>query len=223
VLSDAGNFLKRSFWFVTATLLAAPLSAAGGISAGVKAGVPVSGVVRAAGEIGRLPFQAETRRFTAGPAVNITLWRGLGLETGAMYKRFNQQAGQVRVSGSPGGPLQMETLPYSATGHSWEFPILAQYRFGSRNVRPFLESGVSFNRLSGVFAPFRISLVSPQPAVYKPEGQSESRTGFVLGGGVEFKLPLGRLSAGLRYTRYGAAWEWLPHANSADLLIGFSF
>ncbi len=200
-----------------------PALAADAVSVGVKAGIPVTDIVRTAGQIGGRPFKADVRRFTVGPVVNIRLPKGFGLEAGAMYKRFDQQAGQIQITGGPTTPLQMENLPYSATGQSWEFPVLGQYRAGRGTVRPYLEAGVSFNSLRDVFAPFRLSITSPQTATFRPGGSSESRTGFVAGAGLEFKLPFARLSPGVRFTRYGATREWLPSAASTDFLLGFTF
>ena len=58
------------------------------ISVGIKAGVPLTDVVEANhGGISNLPFQAQTRRYTIGPVVDIGLPLGFGVEFGAMYKR----------------------------------------------------------------------------------------------------------------------------------------
>lgn len=192
------------------------------LSVGVKAGVPLTDVVETAGEIGGRRFEAGRGNFTAGPVLNIRLPRGLGIEFGAMYKRFEQRAGQLQVTAEPGSPFQMEILPYTDTGSSWEFPVVGQYRFASEGTaQPYVEAGMAFNRLSGVLTPFRM-LVS-QTTNMKPEGESESRKGFVMGAGIELHLPILRVTPGLRYTRYGDTQPWLPAANAVDFLVGFTF
>jgi len=191
------------------------------LSVGVKAGVPLTDSVRTAGEIGGRPFAADIRRFTIGPVLDVHLPLGLGVEFGAMYKRFDQQAGQYEVIAEPGTPQRVQITPYSRAGQSWEFPVVGQYRFPGVAIRPYVEAGVSFNHLSGVFAPFR-ALVS-QSAVLKPEGRSEERRGLVVGSGVEIKLPFVRVIPGLRYSHYGDTQLWLPSANAVDFLVGFTF
>lgn len=99
--------------------------------------------------------------------------------------------------------------------------MLGQYRFSGKAMRPYLEAGLSFNHLSGVFVPFR-TLVS-QSAILTPTGLSGNRRGFVVGAGIEIRLPRGRLVPGLRYTRYGRTEFWLPGASAVDFLAGFSF
>jgi hypothetical protein len=205
---------------IVAAVIASPLFA-GAISVGIKAGVPLTDVVQTAGEIGGRPFEASRARFTVGPLLQIHLPRGLGIEFGAMYKRFDQQAGQYQVIADPGVPYQTVVTSYAQTGQSWEFPVVGQYRFTGERVQPYLEAGLSFNRLSGVFGPFRT--LASQSTILTPAGTSESRTGFVIGSGIEVGLPLVRVIPGLRYTRYGSLAPWLPSANSVDCLVGFTF
>jgi opacity protein-like surface antigen len=203
------------------TAAAGPALAAA-ISVGIKAGVPLADVVQTAGQIGNRPFQADAARFTIGPLLNVHLPHGLGLEFGAMYKRFEQHAGQYQVIAEPGIPYQLlGPTRYSESGQSWEFPLVGKYRFSGGRVQPYLEGGVSFNRLSGVFGPFR-TLVS-QSAISRPPGRSESRAGFIIGGGIQVNFPFVHVSPGLRYTRYGDVDPWLPGANSADVLVGLTF
>jgi opacity protein-like surface antigen len=206
--------------FVLSVLLAFP-AFAGSISVGAKIGVPLSNFVQTNGDIGGRPFRADLNRFILGPTFGVQLPHGLSIEFGAIYKRFTQHAGQVEVIAEIGTPYQVQTSPYSKTGRSWEFPLVGQYRFSCSAIRPYVEAGVSFNHLGGVFSPFR-TLVT-QSRILRPEGRSESRTGFAVGGGFQFKLPLVRLIPGVRYTRYGNTRPWLPTANSVDLVVGVTF
>jgi len=112
-----------------------------GISVGIKAGVPLTDVVdtNPAG-ISNLPFQAQTRRYTMGPVVDIGLPLGFGVEFGAMYKRFDQKSAAVTITGFT--PTEEINIPIeqradiSAVGHSWEFPAAVQYHFFKSSVRP---------------------------------------------------------------------------------------
>lgn len=216
----------RSFGMtLLAFTTAGALSASDAISVGVKAGVPTAEIVRTAGTVVGLPYKANVSRFTAGPVLNVRFPKGLGLEVGAMYKRFKQHAGQLIVTSTPGQVLELETLPYSSTGQSWEFPILGQARFGRGPLQPYIETGISFNRLSNLFDVTCAlpSLRCPPTESYAPRGTSESRAGFVVGGGAELKLRSVRLSPGIRFTRYGETNAWLPSVNSVDVLLGLTF
>ena len=184
---------------------------ADGISVGVKAGVPLTDVLKTAGEIGGQRFEASRSNYTVGPMLNVRLPFGLAVEVAAMYKKFEQQAGQIE------GTL---SVPYRKNGRSWEFPVVGQYRFTSEGtLQPYVEAGFAFNRLTGVLAPFR----SLPASLLKPEAGSETRAGFVTGIGVEMHLPIIRITPGLRFTRYGETQPWLPPANAVDFLVGFTF
>ncbi len=200
------------------TLFLARPSFCQGVSAGIKLGVPLADVVKTAGEIGGLPFEAETSRFAIGPVCDIRLPRGFALEFGAMYKRFDQHAGQIQVIGAP---LQELSLPYTRAGRSWEFPIAGQYRFPGNTIRPYLEGGLSFNHLSSVLTDFRVFV--PNPGFYLPGSSSENRWGPIFGAGMEIKLKFMRVSPGLRYTHYGETQPLLPSVHALDFIVGFTF
>jgi hypothetical protein len=71
---------------VTCLLLTAPSSVfPQRISVGIKAGVPLTDVVEASGG-GNQPFQAQTKRYTVGPVVDIGLPLGFG--NASCSKRF---------------------------------------------------------------------------------------------------------------------------------------
>jgi opacity protein-like surface antigen len=182
------------------------IAAAQSVGIGVKGGVPSGDAFKATGFIGGEPFRAKTQRFTVGPMFEVRFPFGLGIEFDALYKRFDQTGGSVR-----GGTV-------TKTGSSWEFPLLGKYRFGRSFAKPYVEAGVSFNHLSGYLLAFR---TLPSPPSDQPVG-STTRTGFVVGAGVELKLPVVRISPGFRFSRWGDQL-FVPSANAVDFLIGISF
>ena len=127
------------------------------VSFGVKLGIPLTSILKTQGEIGYLPFKAETRRFAVGPVLDIRFPHGLAVEAGATYKRFDQYAGQLQLFTEP---YQLLYVPYSRVGASWEFPIVAQYRFRGATFRPYLEGGICFNHLTDLLVPFRAFAIS---------------------------------------------------------------
>jgi len=118
-------------------------------------------------------------------------------------------------------PYQVQLTTLAKTGAGWEFPPAGRYRFPGARIRPYLEAGLCFNHLTGVFAPFR-TLVS-QSATLQPGIRSVDRRGIVVGGGLKFKLPFVRLTPGLRYSRFGGSEASLSSANAIDFLVGLTF
>ena len=174
-------------------LLAAPALFADAISFGIKGGIPLSDILS-----GTPPLTIATKPVTLGPVLNVRLPLGLGFETGALYKRFNQS-----------------TSSQSKSGDSWEFPLLGQFRIAAPLVEPYLEAGVSFNRLSGLIAVARDGTLDLS-------GQSGTRTGIAFGGGIAFKLPGVRITPGLRYTHWPST-DLVRSTNQADFLVGITF
>jgi hypothetical protein len=93
-----------------------------------------------------------------------------------------------------------------ATVVTWEFPILAKYRFSFAGVKPFVEAGPSF-RTTG-------NLNSANP----------SHSGVTAGLGVEMHLGSLRIAPAVRYTRWAPDPEHDVRtvANQIEFLVGFS-
>ena len=224
---------------VACLLLAAASSAfAQHISVGVKAGVPLTGLLRTEYASGRCcqEVPTQTRRYTIGPVVDIGLRRGFGVEFGALYKRFDQQSYTLTTTGftmideETSEPIQ-QTAGISAVGHSWEFPVAVQYHFFKSAIRPYVEGGVSLNRLSNVYSFQNVSIDFRQlPVTYAPLRGSFTRVGPLFGMGVDVKLRRIHVTPGLRYTHYNRL-SLLPTCSGpgcggskvVDFLVGFTF
>jgi hypothetical protein len=98
-----------------------------------------------------------------------------------------------------------------ASASSWEFPVLVKHRFAVPVVKPFFDAGVSFSRLSDV------NLASLN---------HRSNYGVVVGGGVEFKLLLVRVSPEIRYTGWAFRnfdGQVQTQRNQLAVLFGIGF
>jgi hypothetical protein len=224
---------------VACLLLAAASSAfAQRISVGIKAGVPLTGVLRTEYASGlcceEVPTQ--TKRSTLGPVVDIGLPLGFGVKFGALYKRFDQQSYALTTTGfttddETSYPIQ-ETAGISAVGHSWEFSVAGQYHFFKSAIRPYVEGGVSLNRLSNVYSFRNVPINFRQlPFTYAPIRGSFTRIGPLFGIGVDVKLHRIHVTPGLRYTHYNRL-SLLPTCSggpncggskAVDFLVGFTF
>lgn len=108
----------------------------------------------------------------------------------------------------------------TSTGSTFEFPVLARYTFkGSPAAHPFLGGGFSFQHLRGL-----------KQFVTTLDPGSRSNTGFVLGGGVELRVPFLRISPEIRFTRWGVQnlrtaplAQFRANQNQAVLLVGITF
>jgi hypothetical protein len=117
-------------------------------------------------------------------------------------------------------PLHATDVPLDRSGENrdvrfatltWEFPVLAKYRFKMGTTRPFLEAGPSFRAIGNV------------------EIAPPSHWGFTGGAGVEFAAWKFKFSPTFRYTRWSAGDAPLypdsarAYRNESQLLVGFSF
>lgn len=207
---------------------------------GVIGGVPLNHFIldRSSGSrSGATRVTSAPRRYTVGPIVELRLRGPVGLETGALYKRF----GFERFS--TGGPLSgpLTTLNSSTTGNSWEFPILAKLHIRlSHRLGGFLSAGPSIRRLSGITErgqqtvrelfppPGRIETVSYTTS--SPAGMDRRTSiGVAAGAGLELRAGRLQLAPSLRLTRWDTERTSSQPAASrlgaaqAEALLGLSY
>ena len=155
-----------------------------------------------------------SKDYIVGPMVELGLPLHLSVEIDGLYRPLNFTAAAVEANGSLNSVSP-------ATVVTWEFPILAKYRFSLHVVKPFVEVGPSF-RTSGNL-----------------NGASPSNHGFTLGVGVESHLRKLRIAPTVRYTRWAAdeircfaaprsrcsldIQQPLTIRNQAEFLVGLSF
>jgi hypothetical protein len=147
-----------------------------------------------------------SKNYVIGPMVELNLPFGLAVEADALYRPLNLTTETQIVSSSLASRLSVDV-------NSMEFPILLKAHFlHTPIVKPYVEAGPIFR--------YVLSKV-----------QYVSNTGFALGAGVDFKLPLVRIGPELRYSHWGsdsaspALNVSLPpsNKNQVEFLIGLSF
>ncbi len=215
--------------FSSAAALAQPVS----FGFGVKGGLPLTDFIDTVSG-SRTTVSSVTNRYIVGPTVELRLPFGFGVEADALYRHFsyNSTASLVDV---------LSTL--RTTSNDWEFPLLLKKRFrGAGPVRPFVDAGVSFNKITGLTQtvsnlvfPNRLTTTSnSNPAELK----NDFTAGFTLGGGLEIHLLILRISPEIRYTRWGnqqfsgifpagvasgIGASLTSNQNQAEFLVGFTF
>lgn len=173
-------------------------------SVGVLGGAPFTDLV-SNGNVNSVTAITNSSNFTIGPSVQLGLPFGLRVEVDALYRPYGFRLQNIPV------------LNQNVSGQQWRFPVLAQYRFPFPVIRPFLEVGPSFEHLTGAN-----SLTSTIGSPYRLA--HSSNVGIVLGGGVDLKLPIVRLSGELRYTRETVSnFSNISNVNQAEVLFGVHF
>ncbi len=211
--------------FAIAILCPLALANAQVISFGVTGGFPFNGavsVIRNDSPFGPAPIGVN---YTVGPVVQVKLPANFGLEADMLYRPFNLTESTF-ILGLVGGT---ETVRITAS--QFRFPLLLQYRLGHRRVKPYVEAGLSVDHLATLSATTTINTfmygtsVSPGGIPAQGPGSLDHQThiGAVAGAGLEVKIPLVRMSAGVRYTRQGDYFSSYSNVNQGEVLIGIHF
>jgi len=207
--------MKRTFpgLFVLACL-AVPLQAQLPIGFGLKGGARLSDFTSdySNSTVGQTTKQDHI--YTIGPYAELRLPVGFSIEADLLYKKSGATLEAI-ANGTTSVSRQFNF-------DSFDLPILLKKRFGEKALffRPFLEGGIANRYSTGLPG----STSSTDPLTAGTHGGWQE--GITLGGGVEFKVLLVKVSGELRWTRYGnISASTIPKisANQAEFLIGVGF
>jgi opacity protein-like surface antigen len=191
-------------------------------SIGVKGGVPLTDFFQTVSNP-TVSFHSSTTRYIVGPAFELRLPAGFGIEFDVLYRRlnFSSTANLVDVF------TQSRT-----TGNAWEFPLVLKKKFGRGPLKPYLEGGVAFDRLSG-FEQVTTRLFAGRNSATSKGPPTELRdnfsTGAVVGAGIELHALFLRVSPEIRYTHWGVEQfrDTLgllrSNQNQTEFLVGITF
>jgi opacity protein-like surface antigen len=148
--------------------------------------------------------------YTIGPYAALNLPLGFSLEGDLLFKKSGATISQAFTTGGISRQFNFD---------SFDLPILVKKKFGQKALffRPFVEAGLANRYSTGL--PGSTSGTDP----FTAGTHSGWQEGLALGGGVEFKVLILRISGELRWTRYGnISSSTLPklNANQAEILIG---
>ena len=159
--------------------------------AGVKLGTTLTDAVSF-----KLPGASSNRNFVAGPYVELRLPAGFALEAEALY-----QSGLFSS--------------VTSGGSSWQFPVMAKYKFGNGTVRPYAEGGIAFSHITDL--------------ANIAELNHRSNFGIVLGAGLEIHALFLRITPEVRYNGWALQniqsllGLFQSNRNQAAFLVGFGF
>ena len=166
-----------------------------------------------------------SKRYVVGPALEIGLPLGFGVEVDALYRREGYQTGWGNFAYS---------VVSGERANSWEFPMLLKYHLPFPKIKPFLEAGIAPRTIRGTITSDFIQFFP----VTAPLQHSTANTnwsvsnGFVAGGGIQIGIGRLRLSPMLRYTHwdktaisglYGDGPSWQSTQNQMDVLLGITW
>lgn len=204
------HWIMRLFAFFAMWLLATPLASAQFLGAGVKLGAAPT---KWAGSPGTGPnVSDESNQFNIGPYLELRLPLGFAIEADALYR----SVGAITVANIG------DSVRRSVTdARSWEFPVMAKYRFPTPVVKPFVLAGPTFRRTGNQTIDSICNGNDCAPAdtgVISNAGFT--RAGFVLGGGLEWKAGALRLT---RYSARTAAPYFTTGTNQTQILFSVGF
>jgi hypothetical protein len=144
---------------------------------------------------------SSSKDWIVGPTIEFHFTSQWSVEADGLYRKLHF----VEAAVLPNGSLNSVSPSPVVT---WEFPVLAKYRFGSSRARPFLEAGPSFRTAGNL------------------NGTRPSHAGITAGAGVEVRSHFVAIAPELRYTRW-AGDNILPgipasNVNQLELLVGLS-
>jgi hypothetical protein len=173
---------------------------------GLLAGAPLTGGIAALQPPERID---EEQGYIAGLAAELELNRRFAVELNGLYRPL--RARQYSLFEAPGiAPVE---VGFEFTVLTWQFPVLAKYRFRPEaRLRPVIAAGPSL-RLAGNL-----------------NGYNPSRLGLTASGGLEHRSGSRKISPMLRYTRWsrdsvGHVFFLGPRTapNQVELLISVTF
>ena len=143
-------------------------------------------------------------RWMGGGMIELRLPFHLAVEADGLYHELKYTVVFLNPNGPPSGP----SLAHPVT---WEFPVMAKYRFSlpkmKSSIRPLVEGGPIFRTAGDL------------------NGARPSNHGFTAGAGVELRAWKLRVAPQLRYTRWAAdPFSFAPTVpNQVELLASVSF
>lgn len=137
----------------------------------------------------------ESRRYVAGPSVEVSLAHGLAVEFDALYHRNRY----IWATGN-----FAESLTQLERANSWELPLLAKYYVPLRGIKPFVVAGLAPRTITGAIYEYGYS-INVQTGAQTPFSGTmktnwSSGLGFVTGGGLQFSIGHLQLAPQVRYT-----------------------
>jgi hypothetical protein len=211
----------RLLLFAAASVLSGCICVAQSVSIGVRGGARVTADLSG-------DALSESKRYLAGPMVELSLPFGLGAEVDALYSREGYRASSSNFAG---------TFDARERASVWQFPMVAKYRFPFPLVKPVVLGGYSTRVMNGTLQANGVN-IDPSTGARTPYSLDTSEHlasshGFVLGGGVQVGIGGLHVSPEIRYTRWSSSpiraietlsgSRYASSQNEIAILVGISW
>jgi hypothetical protein len=139
------------------------------------------------------------KRYAVGAMLELSLKAGWSFEVDGLFHPL----GYTNAALESNGTLNSVS---PATVVTWEFPVMAKYRFHPGRFTPFLEGGAALRTTGNL------------------NGANPSHTGFIAGAGVDVPFGRFRFSPEIRYMHWNAdpAYSVRTISNQVEVLAAFS-
>lgn len=169
----------------------------------------------------------ESRRYTFGPSVDLSLTGKWSVTVNPLYKRTGGSSSAVPFLfiPSPESPFQYLNQSTRSRAHSLELPVIGKYRFGGR-WHPFVGTGFAFQTAwqstEGRFVTRNAETGALTFSDFQSDRRTQTDTGVVLSTGFAFRRGPLEFSPEIRYTRWGTASP-ARDRQQADALLTIRF
>jgi Outer membrane protein beta-barrel domain len=181
--------MTKTFWTL---LVLCSAASAQPVGAGLKLGTTLTDALSVAPGF----HLANDHHLIVGPYLEVRLPWGFSVEADVLYQT-------ALLNGVYSG------------GATWQFPVMAKYKFLKGPVRPYVEGGPSFSHIADL---------AEIPAL-----NHRSNYGITLGAGIEVKVLVLRLAPEVRYNGWtlkniqDPLGQFESNRNQAMFLIGIGF
>ena len=180
--------------------------------------VGLIGGARASDDLTGAGATGVSKRYVIGPALDIGLPLGFGVEVDALYRREGYQTSFGSFA---------YNIFSGERANSWEFPMLLKYRIPFS----FLEVGYAPRVIHGSISSDYMQLFPTSLPLQHSTRSTDwpLSHGIVIGGGVRFGIGRLRVSPSVRYTHwnniaisglYGDGPSWQSTQHQVDVLLG---
>jgi len=204
-----GTFLP----LIVLACIALPLQAQLPLGFGLKGGARLTDFTESSSDV-----TTADHVYTIGPYAELKLPLGLSIEADLLFKKSGATLQTV-------APLTGLTSLQQFDMDSFDVPVLLKKKFDTGMIfRPFVEAGLANRYSTGIPGTLvAVPVTSTSAGAYSSSTTSGWQEGLVVGGGVQFKILMVKISGELRWSRYGnISASTLPklNANQAELLLG---
>ena len=222
-------FMRLCYLLLTVACWLAAQGLTPRFSFGVTGGVPLGRISSDSNSFS----SEESRRYTIGPAVDLSLTSKLSVSANLLYKRTGSSTGNLFYNrffdSGPDSAFQYGVSSAARfRAHSLELPVIGRYHFGREGSRwrPFLGTGFAFQtawqQTNSRFLVRNKETTALTFSDIRSNRRTPTDTGVVANMGLTFKKGPLVFVPEIRYTRWGSASP-ARDRHQADALLTLRF